>query len=143
MEKLKQIFHPYYLWEDYKLGFYDNISGKNKQELINKVVELFSNQDLTEEFMQRVINEWIYSCEHNLTNYSMNRVAYLGQAACCIYAGVPSFITMNAWNLVDKKNRDIADFIANKKIKQWERLNSTLINGKKEVIQMEFLMKPH
>lgn len=126
MEKLKQIFHPYYLWEDYKLGFYDNISGKNKQELINKVVELFSNQDLTEEFMQRVINEWIYSCEHNLTNYSMNRVAYLGQAACCIYAGVPSSITMEAWSLVSKDNRDKADAIANKIIAKYELNNKTI-----------------
>ena len=123
MGKLQQIWHPYNLWEDYKNGFYDNVSGKNKQELISKVIELFSDKELTQEYMQRVVNEWIFSCEHNLTNYSMNRVAYLGQAACCLYAKVPSTITMEAWSLVGKKHRDEADLIAENIISKYELNN--------------------
>lgn len=117
---MKRIYHPYWLWEDYKAGFYDNVSGKNKKELINYVIELFSNPNLTETYMRKVIDNWKYSCEHNLTNLSMNRIAYLGQSACCIYKSIPSTITMEAWNLVDKSNRDIADSIASNIIKEWE-----------------------
>ena len=40
-----------------------------------------SSEDLTRENMMRVISEWKYSCEHNLTNESLNRIAYIGQAA--------------------------------------------------------------
>ena len=50
----------------------------------------------------------------------MNRIAYLGQAACCLFFGIPSTITMEAWSLVSKENRDIADSIAEKIIKSWE-----------------------
>jgi len=118
--EVQRFYHPYNLWEDYKHGFYDNLSGKNKQILFDKVIEMFSDSNTTEEYMQRVINEWIYSCEHNLSNYSMNRIAWLGQAACCLYAGVPSTITMEAWSSVSKENRDVADGIAKKLIEKWE-----------------------
>lgn len=116
---MERIHHHYEKWEDWKLGFYDNVSGKNKTDLINKVIELFSNPELIEVYMNRVISEWIYSCEQNLSNTSMNRIAYIGQAACCIYAGVTSSITMEAWSLVKKENRDIADSIASDVLKKW------------------------
>jgi hypothetical protein len=117
----KQIYHPYHLWEDYKAGFYDNISGKNTELLISKVIELFSNPILTKKYMNMVIEQWQYSCEHNLTNLSINRIAYIGQSACCLYASIPSTITMQAWSKVDKKYRDIADQIAKETIEKWEQ----------------------
>jgi hypothetical protein len=117
---MKRIYHPYWLWEDYKAGFYDNISGRNKVELGNYVIELFSNPELTEVYMSKVIQEWKYSCEHNLTNISLNRIAYLGQAACCLYKSIPSTITMEYWNKVDKTHRDKADEIAKLIIEKWE-----------------------
>lgn len=117
---MERIYHPYNLWEDYKVGFYDNISGRNKQEMIESVVRLFSDAQLTEAYMRKVITDWPFSCEHNLSNLSMNRIAYLGQAACCIYAKVPSTITMEAWSKVDQKDRNKADIIAEQIIKQWE-----------------------
>lgn len=119
-KQLKRVYHSWDKWEDHKHGFYDNISGRNKNEMMKKVVEMFSDSEITELMMDKVIKEWKYSCEHNLTNYQLNRVAWLGQAACCLFAGVPSTITMEAWSLVDKDKRDIADLIAIKLIKDWE-----------------------
>ena len=117
---MERIYHRYEVWEDYPAGFYDNISGRNKSEMIDKVVELFSDSELTREYMNRVLNEWLYSCEHNLTNVALNRVAYLGQAACCIYAGIPSTVTMEAWSLVSEDNRKKADQLAEEIIKEYE-----------------------
>ena len=37
----KRIYHPYYLWEDYKNGLYNN---KLQPELINSCVELLQNK---------------------------------------------------------------------------------------------------
>lgn len=117
---MERIYHSYDKWEDFKNGFYDNISGKNKDELIKKVIELFSSYSLTKKYMTKVIEDWIYSCEHNLTNNSLNKIAYIGQAACCLYAGCPNTITMEAWSLVDEKKRNQADSIAKEVIKKWE-----------------------
>lgn len=118
---MQRIYHRYEYWEDYKAGFYNNISGVNKDLMISKVVELFSSSELTEVYMNKVIEKWKYSCEHNLTNLSLNRIAYLGQGACCIYAGVPSSITMEAWHLVSEENRNKANKIAEKIINNYDK----------------------
>jgi len=117
---MNRIYHPYDKWEDFKHGFYDNISGKNKQQLAVKVVELFENKENTERYMRMVVEQWPNSCEHNLSNLSMNRIAYLGQAACCIYAGVPCSVTMEVWSTVNQESRNEADRIAKEIIKEWE-----------------------
>ena len=120
---MKRIYHPYWLWEDYKAGFYDNVSGDQKQILLKKVVEMFNSKSLTKENMLRVINEWIYSCEHNLTNDSLNKIAYIGQGACCLYAGVTSTITMEAWSLLTNEVKERSNKIALDVINQWENNN--------------------
>lgn len=142
--ELKRIYHNYKLWEDYKNGFYNNCSKQEKQLKIEKVKEMFNDYKLTDFYMQKVINEWTYSCEHNLTNYSMNRVAYLGQAACCIYAKVPNLITMYAWKFLDYDVRERSDKLAVKKILQWEQKKKSeliFMSGKKRAITKEYQMK--
>lgn len=70
--------------------------------------------------MLEVIEKWPYSCEHNLTNNSLNKIAYLGQAACCLYAKVPATVTMEAWSKVPEKFRNEADEIAAEVLTIWE-----------------------
>jgi|TARA_R100000541_G_scaffold48778_1_gene55860 hypothetical protein len=120
---LKRIYHPYTLWEDYKAGFYDNVSGKAKQSKIEKVLEMFNSSKLTEKYMNKVIDEWVYSCEHNLTNESMNKIAYIGQGACCLYAGVPSTITMECWRLLSVDVQERSNLLAISVIEKWNNNN--------------------
>jgi len=121
-----RMYHPYWRWEDYPAGFYNACSGEKKKELLLQVVELFSSSELTELYMNRVITEWKYSCEHNLTNESLNRIAYIGQAACCIYAEIPSTVTMEGWSLLTKEQQDKADSIAEKVLKKWKQENKNI-----------------
>jgi len=120
---LKRIYHPYNLWEDYKAGFYDNVSGKAKQSKIDKVLEMFNSSKLTEKYMNKVIDEWVYSCEHNLTNESMNKIAYIGQAACCLYDSIPSTITMECWRLLSDDVQERSNLLALSVIKKWNDKN--------------------
>jgi hypothetical protein len=119
---MERIYHPWQKWEDHKHGFYDNCSGDKKKVLAEKVLELFSNEDLCREYMYRVVNEWRDSCEQNLTNSSMNKIAYIGQSACCLYAGIPSSVTMENWRFVPKSDRDRADEIAKEVLAFWEKV---------------------
>jgi len=114
-----RIYHPYWKWEDYKAGFYNNCSGEEKKQLIQKGIYMFNSEKLTLEYMYKVINEWKYSCEHNFTNPSLNKIAYIGQGACCIYANIPSTITMEIWNLLDNKIQDRANKNANNVLNKW------------------------
>lgn len=142
--EIKRIYHSWEKWEDYKAGFYNNVSGKDKTEMIEKVVELFTNPELTERYMNKSIKEWFFSCEQNLTNNGMNKIAYIGQAACCLYARVPNLTTMFAWKSLDENTRLRSDNIAKKTILKWEQKKiSEIISkiGKKEVMKMEYQMK--
>jgi hypothetical protein len=119
LEFIAQVYHSWDKWEDYKYGFYDNISGKNKKEMIEKVILFFEDYNLTEEYMNKVIKEWKYSCEHNFTNPSINKIAYLGQSALSLAYKIPSTVTMEAWSKIDKTHRDKADTIADNCINEW------------------------
>ena len=123
---MERIYHHYKFWEDHKEGFYNSCSGSEKKEKLDKAVEMFSNAKLTKDNMFRVTDEWTYSCEVNLSNAAMNKIAYIGQAACCIYASIPSTITMEAWSLVDKDSQDRANKIAKEVLNMWLNKNIQL-----------------
>jgi hypothetical protein len=120
---MKRIYHPYWLWEDHKNGFYNNCSGEEKKVFISKILEMFNSEKLTEQFMLRVINEWKYSCEHNLTNESMNKIAYIGQSACCLFCGAPNTVTMESWSLLSNEVKKRSNEIAEKVLTIWETQN--------------------
>lgn len=120
---MKRIYHPYWLWEDHKNGFYNNCSGEEKKVFISKILEMFNSEKLTEQFMLRVINEWKYSCEHNLTNESMNKIAYIGQSSCCLFCGAPNTVTMEVWSLLSNEVKQRSNEIAEKVLTIWEDQN--------------------
>ncbi len=123
---MERIYHHYENWECFKNGFFRNVSGQERKILSEKVIELFNDNKKTKEFMCRVINEWKFSCEHNLSNLSLNRIAWLGQSACCIYAKIPYSITMENWRFLTKDNQEIACNIASEIIKEYETKNIQL-----------------
>ena len=143
---MKRIYHRYEKWEDHKAGLYDNCKKENKTKTKKLVIEMFEDYGLTMCFMNNAINEWVYSCEHNLTNDSLNRIAYIGQAACCLYAKSPNLLTMNVWYSLSQSVRDRSDFLARRSIKKWElnqRLKSMLKSGKIKDTKKVYQMKLH
>lgn len=123
---MKQIFHHYSLWEDFKYGFYNNCSGELKENNIKKAIDFFNNPKIVDKYMHLVVSTWKYSCEHNLTNPSMNKIAYLGQASLALYARIPNTVTMHAWNLLDVNTQYIANEIAMKNIEIWNNKNKNI-----------------
>ena len=123
---MNRIYHPYWKWEDYKAGFYDNISGALKLQLIQKGIEMFNSESLTRNNMFFVVDNWKFSCEHNLSNPSINKIAYIGQGACCIYAGIPSTITMELWSMLSKEVQERSNKIALESIERWKQQNKLI-----------------
>lgn len=117
---MQRIYYRYELLEDWQSGFYWNESGLNRQQLKEKCNEFFCNKKLVRKYMEMTIKNWPYSCQHNLSNEAMNRVAWLGQSAVCLYCKCPSQITMETWREVPQECRDEADRIANEIIKKYE-----------------------
>lgn len=125
--------HHYSKWEDYKNGFYHRFKGCKKTAILD-IVDFFCNQKETETFMKKVCDNWVYSCEQNLTNPSINKVAYIGQSAICLRFGYPSTITMEAWSNVPFKNQIIANKLAEKTIKQWKKNYQQKLTAQTKII---------
>jgi hypothetical protein len=119
-----RIFHTYDKWECHKAGFYKPTKEDwSHQECEDEFKRILSDQSLFGEILSKVIVEWKNSCEHYLTNTSMNRIAWLGQAAVCYHSGVPSRYS-GAWMDLDKKTREKADNTALTYLNKWMNINS-------------------
>ena len=115
---IPRIFHRFEKWEDSNNGMYDN---KNDDGTIkSKCIELLSNKKLFLDWALKVIEEWKYSTEENLSQPNMNRMAWIGQASCCMYCGASDNITKDAWNELTPKQQKEASLIAETVIKIWE-----------------------
>lgn len=117
---LKRIYHPFWLWEDVKAGMWRKASLVEEDDLLPKAIEFTGNAPLYGSYMRMVSEEWTYSCEHNLTEVSMNRRAWIGHAACCMAIGCPEYLTRRAWWMLTQEQRDAADAEADNAILQWE-----------------------
>jgi hypothetical protein len=89
---MNRIYHTWEKWECYPAGFYANRPAKDLtgDECEAIYSELLRDLPAFNAALKRVIAEWKHSCEHYLTNESMNRIAWLGQSALCISRGIPS-----------------------------------------------------
>lgn len=129
-----RIFHTYDKWECYPSGFYEsNHPTKTHDECAKEFVDILSDQELFASILERIIVEWKNSCEHYLTNRSMNRIAWLGQAAVCLHAGIPSKYS-GSWFDMSKANRSEANETALIYLNKW-----LLSSGRSEVTMHEAL----
>ena len=124
---MKQIYHNYKKWEDYKNGMYDK--PINKEDEINNAIHVLSNCDLFEDICRKILKEWNIACDVNLSNVNNNRRAWLGQAACCYEYKVCDISTRQAWGRLIDKQRDDANKIADKIIYEYERKNRKVYQG--------------
>lgn len=115
---MKPIYHHYTKWEDFQNGMY-NEDKNGRRERVQKAIQILSNVELCYKSMRMVISQWKYACEQNLSNNIYGHRAFLGQAACNIYAGVHEDETRQAWGLLTDDQRKQANSIADRVYREW------------------------
>lgn len=114
-----RIFHTYEKWECHKAGFYESrFEGKTSEQCQILYAEFLKDNSRFEAALNSVITEWEHSCEHYLTNRSMNRIAWLGQASMCYATGVPS-VFCSGFNLLSDEEQMEANKLALKYLNIW------------------------
>ena len=115
----ERMFHTFDKWECHKAGFYASSKEGAKADDCEKMyAEYLSDSERFREGLTGVLNEWINSCEHYLTNKAMNRIAWLGQAAMCYSTGVPSKFCAG-FNQLTPQQQDEANNIALEALNFW------------------------
>jgi len=117
---VNRIYHHWEAWECFKAGFYNSeppagITPDMARELYG---EFLSDVPRFEAALSRVITEWRNSCEQFLSNESMNRIAWLGQASMCISTGVPS-VFRGGFKQMSIADQRTANAIAGKWLDKW------------------------
>lgn len=120
---MKRIYHHYKKWEEVPAGMWESVPSSEARSLLKKAVEFTGNAKLYGSYMRRVINEWPISCEHNLTDVSQNRKAWIGHAATALAIGCPEHITRQAWGFLNQTQQDDANAEAADAIRLWEKAN--------------------
>lgn len=117
---MKRIYHPYTKWEEFHAGMWNKHSPEIEEKMLGFAIEFTGDANRYGAAMLRVIEEWPYSCEHNLTCKGMNRQAWIGHAAICLEHGIPEHVTRAAWNELTDQQRIEANAMADIAIAAWE-----------------------
>lgn len=114
-----RIFHTYDKWECEKAGFYrQQVDGMTAEECRIAYRDFLADTERFRAAAERVISEWTNSCEHYLTNFAMNRIAWIGQAAMCYETGVPSKFC-SGFSLLTDEQKQAANQVALDVLNQW------------------------
>jgi hypothetical protein len=120
----ERIFHTYDKWECYKYGFYNtHKDGMTKEECETEYALFLSDDNAFRDALGHVISEWKNSCEHYLTNKSMNRVAWLGQASLCFARSIPATFR-GGYNMLTEEQKDKANHTAHEYLNIWLKNNN-------------------
>lgn len=129
-----RIFHTHDKWECYRAGFYSSSHPTmSKEECEAAYAEFLKDEKQFRRGLKKVISQWKYSCEHYLTNASMNRIAWLGQAAVCVEKGISSDFRAG-FHLLTEDEQNKANGIA------LEYLNKWLVKNGREKVSIEQAM---
>ena len=117
---MQKIWHPYWDWEDFKQGMWRRLAKSEEKAAIALAVEFTGDADLYGSWMMCVVRDYPLACQHNLTDPSLNRQAWVGHAACCMAHGLPEYIVRKAWAMLSERQRIRANLKADEAVSEWE-----------------------
>ena len=117
---MKQIYHNYKKWEEYPAGMWRAADCRERKRLINRAIKFMNDTEKFGNWMIKVVESWKFSCEQNLTCQSINKQAWIGQAACCLSTGLPASVTRFAWRFLSREKQERANKMADVAISAWE-----------------------
>lgn len=92
----------------------------NRKTYLRRAVLFTGNHRLYGRYMIKVTQEWPNSCVNALTDYNLNRKAWIGHAACALALHCPEDITRQAWGMLTNEQRILANRQADRAIQSWE-----------------------
>lgn len=118
MMRFERVYRQLCEWEEIEHNMWGDVVDKKKY--LQKAIAFTGDHKKYGRFMLRVVKEWPVSCENALTDYSINRKAWIGHAACALALGCPEDITREAWGHLTYEQQLLANREAARAISKWE-----------------------
>ena len=116
---MKQVYIPYWEWEDYLNGMWQKLPKDQEPTMLQKAIEFTGDHVKYGNAMKEVVYKWPHTMLNTLTNMSVNRRAFLGHCACQLAINCPEYITRQAWHELTDMQRYLADKVAQQTIDKW------------------------
>jgi hypothetical protein len=116
-----EIWHPWWAWEEMAHNMWG--ATKHRKTWLAIAIEFTGNADLYGEWMDRVVDEWPVSCEHNLSKRGDKR-PWMGHAAVALAIGCPEDIVREAWGHLSEAQQVAANERARIAIEKWSAKNA-------------------
>ena len=114
-----RIFHTYDKWELFEYGFFNSTHKKwSAEQCRHKYKEFLSDTDLFRKTINELFESCPNSCEHNLTNRSLNRIAWIGQASVAFKYQIPA-VFCSGFNLLSDEQQQVANNVAFEELNKW------------------------
>lgn len=120
MRPLSRIYHPHWAWEEVSFNMWGDVL--DRKFFLNAAIVFTGDHSIYGKYMMKVVREWEKSCEHNLSNKSQNRRAWIGHAACAYAFRCPEDIVREAWSFLSEDQQNAANREADKAIGYWEEI---------------------
>ena len=129
---MKRIYHHYETWECLRMYLPYDGEVVDHDTLLHLYADFLRDIHRFKRALNRVKKEWPLSCEQFLSNESINRIAWLGQAAMCIDTGIPRKYRAG-FMLLSVQEQEAANRTAQECLAEWledhARKNSTIQQG--------------
>jgi hypothetical protein len=114
-------WYPIEQWETVTAGLYAESSphGLDAEQSKQAYAAFLGNESRFRKALQRVLKKWPVACRQFLSNESINRIAWLGQASMCLETGVPCKYRAGFALLTDEQQAK-ANALAEEALRQWE-----------------------
>ena len=116
-----EIWHPYWLLEEVESNMWG--STAHRQTWLEIAKTFTGNHELYGEWMEKVVTDWKYSCEHNLSKPGDKR-PWIGHAAVALAIGCPEDIVREAWGKLSATQQNAANKKAEEAIEKWRLANA-------------------
>jgi hypothetical protein len=112
-------WHPFWKWEEIDHNMWGNVSDRSAW--LQRAIDFTGDHLLYGSWMQKVAEQWTYSCEHHLTKMETNRKPWIGHAAVALAMHCPEDIVREAWGYLSAEQQLLANTQAQRAIDYWER----------------------
>lgn len=119
LRKGERIYYHYEDLEEYHAGMWRIIRGSDRREIVDRAADLMKNSHEFKDAMEQAVKTWPKSCEHNLSAPSVNHIAWLGHAGCCVAVSSPEDCTRQAWGNLNSAEQDEANAVAAEVLATW------------------------
>jgi len=120
MPKLERVYRHYLDLEEYHAGMWRVLQGAERAEFVATAADLLRDLGRFRDALAEMLAAWPVSASVALSAESTNRIAWLGQAACCFAVQAPEECVRVAWHTLSPTEQDRANASARDALVDWE-----------------------